>query len=498
MFEYLINGLTMAMSETIFPALFFGVLGGIVLGALPGLTATMGVAILLPFTFGMEATPALVMLIGVYIGGIYGGSISAILLKTPGTPASAASVLDGHALAIRGQAARALSIAAVASFVGGLLSTIILIVLAPRLAEFALRFNAPEYFALAVFGLTIIASVSGTNILKGLLAGTIGLLVCTVGLDPISSVPRFTFNMMDLYSGINVIPVLIGLFALSEGLNQIEKIHAEKNVAPPNIDHRILSYRDLKESLPTMIKSGLIGTTIGAVPGAGADISAFVCYNEAKRSSKNPELFGNGSIRGLAAAESGNNGVTGGSLVPLLTLGVPGDAVAAVLLGALIVQGLTPGPLLFSQNPDVVYGVFSSMLIANVVMLAIGVFGIRFFCRIIEVPKIIMIPIIIFLSIVGAYAINNSMFDVGIAIVFGLIGFVFTKLDIPSSPVLLAIILGPMAETNLRKSLLMYEGSWSFLYDRPIALAFIVLAALSVYSTMRMKKSAKNRFQSEK
>ncbi|WP_435234329.1 tripartite tricarboxylate transporter permease [Psychromonas sp. PT13] len=491
MFEYLITGLATAFSFSVLPVLFFGVLGGIILGALPGLTATMGVAILLPFTFGMEPTPALVMLIGVYIGGIYGGSISAILLKTPGTPASAASVLDGHTLASRGQAARALSIAGVASFIGGLISTIVLIAIAPKLATFALRFNAPEYFALAVFGLTIIASVSGTNIIKGLLAGTIGLLVCTVGLDPISSVPRFTFGVLDLYSGINVIPVLIGLFALSEALNQLEKIFSEKKTKAPEFDRKLLSKKDLKSILPTAVKSGLMGTTIGSIPGAGADISAFVCYNEAKRSAKKPEEFGKGSIQGLAAAEAGNNGVTGGSLVPLLTLGVPGDAVSAVLLGALIVQGLTPGPLLFSQNPEVVYGVFSSMLVANLLMLVIALIGIRFFCRIIEVPKIILIPMIIFLSVIGAYAINNSMFDIGIALAFGLMGFIFNKLDIPSSPILLAIILGPMAETNLRKSLLMYEGSWSFLYDRPIALAFIVLAVFSVYSTMKMKKKQK-------
>ncbi|PSU30469.1 tripartite tricarboxylate transporter permease [Photobacterium lutimaris] len=488
MLEHLFSGLLTAFSPSVFPVLVFGVLGGIILGALPGLTATMGVAILLPFTFGMEPTAALVMLIGVYIGGIYGGSIAAILLKTPGTPASAATVLDGHTLAAKGQAARALSISAVASFIGGLISTIVLIAIAPLLADFALKFNAPEYFALALFGLTIIASVSSKNILKGLLAGSIGLLISTVGLDPISSVPRFTFDVMDLYSGINVIPVLIGLFAISEGLNQLEKLHTQKKSAPPKFDHKLLSKNDLKTMLPTAIKSGLMGTSIGSVPGAGADISAFVCYNEAKRSAKNPDKFGKGSVHGLAAAEAGNNGVTGGSLVPLLTLGVPGDAVAAVLLGALIVQGLTPGPLLFSQNPEVVYGVFSSMLVANIVMLLIGLLGIRFFCRIIEVPKIIMIPIIIFLSVIGAYAINNSMFDVGIAIGFGLFGFILNKLEIPSSPILLAIILGPMAETNLRKSLLMFDGSWSFLYERPIALAFIVLAVFSVYSTMKLKK----------
>ncbi len=488
MIEHLLNGLLTAFSPGVLPVLIFGVSGGIILGALPGLTATMGVAILLPFTFGMDPTAALVMLIGVYIGGIYGGSIAAILLKTPGTPASAATVLDGHTLAVKGEAARALSISAVASFIGGLISTIILIAIAPMLAKFALRFNAPEYFALALFGLTIIASVASQNILKGLLAGGIGLLISTVGLDPISSVPRFTFDIMDLYSGINVIPVLIGLFAISEALNQLEKLHHKKAASAVKFDHRLLSKKDLKDLTPTAVKSALLGTSIGSVPGAGADISAFVCYNEARRSAKNPDEFGKGSVRGLAAAEAGNNGVTGGSLVPLLTLGVPGDAVAAVLLGALIVQGLTPGPLLFSQNPDIVYGVFSSMLVANIVMLLIGLLGIRFFCRIIEVPKILMIPIIIFLSIVGAYAINNSMFDVGIAIGFGLLGFVLGKLDIPSSPILLAIILGPMAETNLRKSLLMYEGSWSFLYERPIALTFIILAVLSVYSTMAIKK----------
>ncbi|WP_375748972.1 tripartite tricarboxylate transporter permease [Vibrio sp. HN007] len=488
MLEHLIAGLSTTFSFAVLPVLFFGVLGGIILGALPGLTATMGVAILLPFTFGMDSTPALVMLIGVYIGGIYGGSIAAILLKTPGTPASAATVLDGYSLSSKGQAARALSISAVASFVGGTISTIVLIAVAPLLANFALRFNAPEYFALALFGLTIIASVSAQNILKGLLAGAIGLLISTFGLDPISSVPRFTYGIMDLYSGVNVIPVLIGLFALSESLNQIEKVMAGNKVKMPKFDHSLMSKKDLKEMLPTAVKSGLMGTSIGSVPGAGADISAFVCYNEAKRSSKNPDEFGKGSVRGLSAAEAGNNGVTGGALVPLLTLGVPGDAVAAVLLGALIVQGLTPGPLLFTQSPDVVYGVFSSMLVGNIIMLIIGLIGIRFFCRIIEVPKILMIPIIIFLSIIGAYAINNSMFDVGVAICFGVLGFALGKMDIPSSPILLAIILGPMAETNLRKALLMYDNSWSFLYERPIALAFIVLAVFSVYSTMKMKK----------
>ncbi|MBR7890113.1 tripartite tricarboxylate transporter permease [Marinomonas sp. A79] len=491
MIDHLFNGLLTALSFDILPILIFGVVGGITLGAMPGLTATMGVAILLPFTFGMDSTAALVMLIGVYIGGIYGGSIAAILLNTPGTPASAASVLDGYTLTKNGQAARALSISAISSFSGGFISTVLLIMFAPILANFALRFNAPEYFALALFGLTIICSISGSNLLKGLLAGTIGLLVSTVGLDPITSVPRFTFGIMDLYSGISIIPVLIGLFALSEALTQLESIVSEKKQALRNFSLKMLSRKDLKDIAPTAIKSGVLGTVIGSVPGAGADISSFVCYNEAKRASKNPEEFGKGSIKGLSAAEAGNNGVTGGALVPLLTLGVPGDAVTAVLLGALVIQGLTPGPLLFTHNPEVVYNIFSSMLVANIVMLIVGLIGIRFFCKIIEIPRILMIPIIMFLSIIGAYSINNSMFDIGVAVFFGLLGFVLIKFRVPLSPILIAMILGPMAETNLRKSLLMYENSWSFLYDRPIALFFLVLTAFSIYSAVKFSKRKK-------
>ncbi|MCB5161179.1 tripartite tricarboxylate transporter permease [Marinomonas algarum] len=491
MIDHLFNGLLTALSFDILPILIFGVVGGITLGAMPGLTATMGVAILLPFTFGMDSTAALVMLIGVYIGGIYGGSIAAILLNTPGTPASAASVLDGYTLTKKGQAARALSISAISSFSGGFISTVLLILFAPILANFALRFNAPEYFALALFGLTIICSISGSNLLKGLLAGSIGLLVSTVGLDPITSVPRFTFGMMDLYSGISIIPVLIGLFALSEALTQLESVVTEKKQTLRNFSLKMLSRKDLKEITPTAVKSGVLGTVIGSVPGAGADISSFVCYNEAKRASKTPEEFGNGSIKGLSAAEAGNNGVTGGALVPLLTLGVPGDAVTAVLLGALVIQGLTPGPLLFTHNPEVVYNIFSSMLVANIVMLIVGLIGIRFFCKIIEIPRILMIPIIMFLSVIGAYSINNSMFDIGVAVFFGLLGFTLLKCRVPLSPILIAMILGPMAETNLRKSLLMYENSWSFLYDRPIALFFLVLTALSIYSAVKFSQKKK-------
>ena len=489
MLSLLWNGLLTTFSFSIFPFLVIGVTGGIVIGALPGLTATMGVAVLLPFTFGMEATRALVMLCGIYIGAIYGGSISAILLKTPGTPAAAATVLDGYELARKGEAAKALSVSAIASFVGGLVSTVMLITISPVLASFALRFGAPEYFALAVFGLSIIASISGKSPVKGLLAGMLGLLISTVGLDPVTSYPRFTFGQINLYNGFAIIPVLIGLFALAEAFVQMERIFETSQTIDTHFKHGMVSLKETISLAPTMIKSALIGTFIGAIPGAGADIAAFVTYNEARRSSKRGNEFGTGCIEGVAAPEAGNNGVTGGAMVPLLTLGVPGDAVTAILLGALIIQGLQPGPLLFTKNADIVYGLFSSLLVGNVLMLLFGLLGVRLFCRVVELPKRIIIPVIVTLSIVGAYSMNNSIFDVWVCIGFGIIGYIMQKVDMPSSPIILAVILGPMAESNLRRAVLMYQGSYSFLWTRPIGVVFLVLAALSLYSSYRRAHS---------
>ncbi len=489
MLSLLWSGLQTTFSFAIFPFLVIGVTGGIVIGALPGLTATMGVAVLLPFTFGMEATKALVMLCGIYIGAIYGGSISAILLKTPGTPAAAATVLDGYELARKGEAAKALSVSAIASFIGGMVSTIMLITISPILAGFALRFGAPEYFALAVFGLSIIASISGKSPVKGLLSGMFGLLISTVGLDPVTSFPRFTFGQINLYNGFAIIPVLIGLFALAEAFVQMEKVFEGSQTIDTNFKRGMVSLKETLALLPTMIKSALIGTFIGAIPGAGADIAAFVSYNEARRSSKRGKEFGTGCLEGVAAPEAGNNGVTGGAMVPLLTLGVPGDAVTAILLGALIIQGLQPGPLLFTKNADIVYGLFSSLLVGNILMLALGLLCVRLFCRVVELSKRIIIPTIITLSIVGAYSMNNSIFDVWVCIGFGVIGYLMQKVDMPSSPIILAVILGPMAESNLRRAVLMYQGSYSFLWTRPIGVVFLVLAALSLYSSYRRAHS---------
>lgn len=495
MFSLLIEGFHTVFSIQIFPLLVIGVAGGIIIGSLPGLTATMGVAILLPFTFSMSPTAALVMLVGIYVGAIYGGSISAILLRTPGTPAAAATVNDGNALVKQGKAGKALSMSAIASFTGGLISTIMLICFSPILARFALRFSAPEYFMLATFGLTIIASISSGNIIKGFIGGFFGLFIATMGMDPVTGYPRFTFGSIQLLNGLSIIPVLIGLFAVSEALIQMEEIIKSKPQKSSVSNKGLVTFKEVRTVLPTMIKSALLGTFIGAIPGAGADIAAFISYNEAKRSSKHPEKFGTGYLHGIAAPEAGNNGVTGGALVPLLTLGVPGDAVAAILLGALIIQGIAPGPMLFQQNPEVVYGLFSSMLVGNLIMLIIGLTCIRFFSRIVDIPKKLIIPMIIILSIVGSYSMNNSIFDVLITVTFGIIGYFLVKVGIPQSPIILALILGPMAESNLRKSILMYEGSWSFLYTRPITIVFILLSIFSLVTTIRMNKKTKLKSQ---
>ncbi|MET3698580.1 putative tricarboxylic transport membrane protein [Bacillus oleivorans] len=495
--EYLLQGFVNVFAPEVILLVIAGVIVGIIIGALPGLTATMGVALFLPVTFGMDAVTGILLLIGVYFGSIYGGSISAILLNTPGTPASAATALDGHVLTQQGKAGKALGIAAIASAAGGLLSALLLIFISPQLAEIALNFSAPEMFGLALFGLSIISSISGGSILKGLIAGMVGLVISTIGMDPMTSYPRFTFDQLSLLNGLNFIPVMIGLFAVSEALVTMEEELRGKGTINKVIASYILpKWSELKHLWGTMIRSGFIGSFIGIIPGAGADIAAFVSYNEANRFAKKEEKdsFGKGNPKGVAAAEAANNGVTGGAMVPLLTLGIPGDAVAAVLLGALIVQGIQPGPQLFTTSADLVYTLFAGMLVANVLMLIFGLSGIRLFTKILKVPKNILAAVIIVLSVVGSYAISNNFFDVYTMLGAGIIGYFMKKFGFPASPIVLALILGPMAESELRRALVMSEGSYSIFFTRPISLLFIILAILSlvlpVILELRKKKKA--------
>lgn len=486
----LIEVLTNVFTFQIFMFIILGVFTGICIGSLPGLTATMGVALVLPLTFGMEATPGILLLIGVYVGAIYGGSISAILLRTPGTPAAAATVLDGYEFSKRGESGRALGISTISSFIGGVVSVIALWLISPQLAKLALRFSAPEFFLLAIFGLSIIASISGNSLAKGVMCGALGVSLSFIGIDSITGYPRFTFNNINLLSGMSFIPVMIGLFAMSQAFSTVETIFTPDQVSQ-KVSKVWPTKSDWKVILKTAPISGVIGTFIGIVPGAGAEIGAFVSYSQAKRMSKHPERFGTGIPEGIAAPEAGNNGVTGGALIPMLTMGVPGDAVAAILIGALTVQGLQPGPLLFIDHKVLVYSIFLGMFVSNVTMLILGLSSLKLFVKVLSVPKAILTPMIFILCVVGSYAINTSFFDVGVMLAFGILGYFLQKVDFSVSPAVLGLILGPMAEANFRRALLMSEGSFSIFFESIIAWVFVILIFFTLgmpYITKQLKK----------
>ncbi|WP_053362535.1 tripartite tricarboxylate transporter permease [Bacillus sp. FJAT-27251] len=492
MIELLLYGLAHVFEWQNILAMVIGVFAGMVIGALPGLSVPMGVALMLPFTFGMAPTAGILLLMGVYCGGIYGGSITAILLKTPGTAASAATASDGFALAQQGKAGTALNMSIYASVFGGIISGIILLLLAPPIADFALNFGPPEYFALAVFGLSIIAGISSKSVTKGLIMGCLGMLVSTVGIDPIDGVTRFEFGTSFLISGIDLVPALIGLFAISEIFNQIEK-RAKKIAVNTTYEKQKFGWKDMVPYRKTVLKSSLIGTLVGAIPGTGASIAAFLSYKEAHRTSKDPDRFGKGSLDGIAAAESGNNGSTGGTLIPLMTLGIPGDVVTAVLLGALMIQGLRPGPELFTNYGDIVYTVLVGFILINVILFFQAKLAIRFFAKVTLIPATILLPVVLGLCLVGTFAVSNNLTSVGIALFFGVIGYFLPKYGFPVTPMLIAMILGPIAEESLRQSLILSEGSIGIFLTRPISIIFILLTIGSfiIPFISKMKKDIK-------
>lgn len=489
--DFITYGLLEVFQPINFILMSIGVFAGIVFGAIPGLTATLAISLLIPFTFGMPPVPALVLLLGIYCGGIYGGSITAILIRAPGTPGAAATVLDGYPLAQKGLGGEAVGVATIGSGIGGLISALIMIFLSPQISKFALEFSAPEYFALAIFGLSVIFSLSD-NVIKGMMTGLLGLLLATVGMDPIMPLPRFTFGNLQLMTGFPLLPAIIGLFALAEVFRMAEEIELLDKTAAA-INRIVPELRVFIDMIPLFIKSSLIGTFIGALPGAGANIAAFVSYNEAKRTSKNPEKFGTGCYEGVAASETANNAVTGGALIPMLTLGIPGDAVTAVLLSALTIQGYQPGPLLFRDNMDVVYPIFACMILAYIIMVIIGLCGAKFVARIAMVDKAYLMPSIAIFAIVGAFAASGNIFDIWITLFFGVLGYVLGKLKFDVSPIALSIILGPLAETSLRKSLVFSKGDPSILVTRPISAVLLALSVLSVVTTLIKQNRARRK-----
>lgn len=484
--ELLLTGLQNVLHIKILIVMILGVGAALVIGALPGLTATMGVALLLPITFGMDAIFGILLLIAVYFGSVYAGSIAAILLNTPGTPASAATAIDGYALSRRGQPQKALMLSILSSVLGGLFSVIVLILVAPQLANFALRFSSPELFALAVFGLSIITSVSSKSLVKGIIVAALGLMIATVGQDPTEGFPRFAFGNVYLMGGISFIPILIGIFAAAEAFRMMESAINKDNILESinkTVDKAKLKWLEFKGLMITILRSSGIGTFIGMIPGAGPDIAAYVAYNEARRFSKNKAEFGKGSSEGIAAPEAANNAACGGAMVPLLSLGIPGDAVTAVMLGALTIQGLRPGPLLFEQNAETVYTLFVGMLIALLIVLCYGVLGMRLFVNVLRVPAVILSPVILMLCVVGSYALGNNFYDVWVMFISGIIGFFLIRYGFPVSPIILALILGPLMEVNLRRTLVSH-GTIEVVFTRPISAILLILAIITLFSPL--------------
>lgn len=472
---------------------FIGAAGGVLLGAIPGMTATMGVALLIPFSFGMDLIPSVGLLLGIYCGGMYGGSISAILIHAPGTPAAAATLLDGYPMAKKGEAGKALSVAMFASFCGGVIGALIMTFLSPLVAKMAMKFTSAEMLMLAVFGLSVIISISGKSIAKGLISAFFGMLLCTIGVDPTYSRQRFTFGVKSLKGGLSFIPVLIGLFAISEVIAGVERIIAGRESAQEKSTEKITRVlpdgKTMRQIAPNILSGGIIGTFIGAIPGAGGDIAVFVSYAFNKGISRHPEKWGTGIANGVAATESANNGCSGGAMIPLLSLGVPGDSVTAILLGAFIMKGITPGPMMYVSELPTVYKVFAALMLANLCMLIVGCLGVRIFAKIVSIEKKILYPIILIISLLGAFSINKNVFDVGVCVVFGVIGWLMNKYEFPLSPILLALILGPMCEQNFVRFMDLNGGNFGAIIHYPIAIGFFVVAvAVVIISLLNQRK----------
>lgn len=478
--ENILYGFTAAFKLVNLFAALASVTVGIVVGSLPGLSAAMGVALLIPITFGMPAETALIALAGVYAGSMYGGSISAILLHTPGTSSAAATAIDGYPMTLKGEAGKALATATIASFIGGIMSTIALYTVSPLLAKLALKFGPTEYFWLSIFGLTIIAGVSSKSMLKGLMSGALGLVLSTIGMDPMLGQPRFTFGLNFLIDGLPFTATLIGLFSMSQVLILSEKAIKERSKSKAVDDKVLLTKEEIKRILPVSLWSSIIGTVVGILPGAGGTIASFIGYNEAKRFTKEKDKFGTGIIEGVAGPEAANNAVTGGSLIPTLTLGIPGNSVTAILLGGLVIQGLRPGPDLFTTHGKITYTFFAGFILVNIFMLLLGLIGVRMFAKVANIKDNVLIPIIFALSVIGSYSITNRMSDVWVMFVFGIIGYFVSKFKLNSAAIVLALILGPIGETGLRRTLIMNKNNYMSLFNSTISWVLIIISVMSL------------------
>jgi len=452
---------------------------GVIIGVLPGLGATTGAALLLPFTLTMSPVHAITVLSTIYVSATFAGSITAILINTPGTSAAAATTFDGYPLAKRGEAGRALGVAVIASTVGGVFSVIVLCIAAPLLARVAYEFRPPEYFALTLFGLSMLASISAGGAVRNLIGGVFGVWLATIGAEKSTGVERFMFGNYELYEGLGFVPVFIGLFAMSELLVQSRTVNRVVEAVAMNAV-KLPTLADYKRIWKTIVRSCGIGTFIGILPAEGATVASMIGYSEARRWSKHKHEFGKGSIEGIAGAEAANNAATGGAMVPTMVLGIPGSGTTAIILVGLMVHGLRPGPYLFTEQVDKVYQIFGAMLLANIMFMLMGLYAAKFFARISLVRTEILWPIVFALSVVGAYALNASLLDVWLVMIFGVIGFFARRHGFSVAPIAVGLILGEMVERNLQNSLKMFDGQWWLIFTQPLAVFFLVLAFLGL------------------
>ncbi len=488
MLQDILAGGILLLDPTIILLIIVGTVFGVIIGALPGLTSTMGVALLVPITFSMNPGQGLALLGAIYCSSTYSGAISAILLNIPGTPANCCTLLDGYPMTQKAQSGRAIALATSASAVGGFFSIFALLFLAPPLAEFALQFGAQEYFLLALFGISVIASLSGEHMLKGLFSGCLGLLMSIIGMHPLTGDTRFTFGFAELYSGMPLVIALIGLYSIPE---VISSLHEGRSMSQSrSVGKGVWSQMlEIVQHKMLALRATIIGVVVGIIPGAGSSIASFVAYDNAQKMSKKPEEFGKGSPEGLIASETANNAVVGGSLVPALTLGIPGNAVSAVLLGGLMIHGLKPGPTLFIENSEIVYSFIISLFLSNIAFVPIGLFIARYCVRFIETPPSMLSPMVIGLAVMGAFALNMSMVEVGFMLAVGVLGFIMKACQVPREPMVLGLVLGSMAEGELGRALSLAHGSvYQLMYSMftsPISLIIIALTLLSLVQGIR-------------
>lgn len=496
MYETLINFLTVWTDPELFLLVAVGTFAGIYVGAIPGLSVTMAVSILISFTFSWDVYPAISLMIGIFMGGVYGGSRTAILLNIPGAPSAIATAMDGYPMAQKGDAGVAIGVTTVMSFFGGFVGIITLAVAAPVVSDFALSFQPRDYMLLAVLGILLVGSLSGGSLVKGIFAGAFGIGLGAVGMDPLTFTERFTFDLPVMRSGISFIAVMIGMFGVSEALMQLH--HLDMPAIKQKVGKIVPSWKVLRKYIPLAMQTSSIGVIIGALPGTGGDIAALMAYDHAKRVTKHPEVpFGEGAMEGLVAPETANNAAVGGAFIPMMTLGIPGDAVTAIMIGALFIHGLNPGPMLMIEQPDMFWFIVGALSMANIFMLIFGLTGIRVFTKIVEMPRAVLIPLILLLSIVGAYAVNNSVTDVYWMLGFGVFGYFMKHYDYPLGPVILGVILSRLLDDNWRRAIISERESLPRFFEgiltSPLSLVLFISVSLIFVSQTPLWAAMKRR-----